>query len=48
MNYAEVKETFVGASVVEILTEPGMSILDLAMKAQCFKTERKILLQISK
>jgi len=36
---SEIKETFKGASVVEILLEPATSILDLAMKAKCFSTE---------
>ncbi|XP_030559999.1 tyrosine--tRNA ligase, mitochondrial [Drosophila novamexicana] len=39
LNYAEIKQTFQGAAVVDILTEPGMSILQLAMKAKCFPTE---------
>ncbi|BFG04477.1 tyrosine--tRNA ligase mitochondrial [Drosophila madeirensis] len=39
LNYAEIKQTFQGAAVVDLLTEPGMSILQLAMKAKCFPTE---------
>ncbi|XP_004533800.1 tyrosine--tRNA ligase, mitochondrial [Ceratitis capitata] len=39
LNYEEVKQTFVGAAVVEILAEPGMSMLQLAMKAKCFNNE---------
>ncbi|XP_030388458.1 tyrosine--tRNA ligase, mitochondrial [Scaptodrosophila lebanonensis] len=39
LNYDEIKQTFQGATVVEMLTEPGMSILQLAMKAKCFPTE---------
>ncbi|KAH8283493.1 hypothetical protein KR018_004146 [Drosophila ironensis] len=39
LNYAEIKQTFQGATVVDMLTEPGMSILQLAMKAKCFPTE---------
>jgi len=35
----EIKETFKGASIVEILLQPATSILDLAMKAKCFPTE---------
>lgn len=42
LNYAEIKQTFQGAAVVDILTEPGMSILQLAMKAKCFPTESKL------
>lgn len=43
LNYAEIKQTFQGAAVVDLLTEPGMSILQLAMKAKCFPTESKLL-----
>ncbi|ALC41909.1 CG16912 [Drosophila busckii] len=39
LNYAEIKQTFQGATVVDLLNEPGMSILQLAMKAKCFPTE---------
>ncbi|XP_053963774.1 tyrosine--tRNA ligase, mitochondrial [Anastrepha ludens] len=39
LNYEEVKSVFAGAKVVDILAEPGMSMLQLAMKAQCFITE---------
>ncbi|XP_017022423.1 tyrosine--tRNA ligase, mitochondrial [Drosophila kikkawai] len=39
LNLAEIKQTFQGATMVELLTEPGMSILQLAMKAKCFPTE---------
>lgn len=28
-----------GATVVELLSEPGISAYDLAMKAKCFKTD---------
>ncbi|KAH8354562.1 hypothetical protein KR059_007660, partial [Drosophila kikkawai] len=36
LNLAEIKQTFQGATMVELMTEPGMSILQLAMKAKCF------------
>lgn len=36
MNPSEIKSLFEGATVVEILPEPGQSVLDLAMKAGCF------------
>lgn len=41
LSYNDIKQTFVGAAVVEILPEPGMSIIELAMKAKCFQTESK-------
>ncbi|XP_017045201.1 tyrosine--tRNA ligase, mitochondrial [Drosophila ficusphila] len=39
LNLAEIQQTFQGATMVDLLTEPGMSILQLAMKAKCFPTE---------
>ncbi|KAH8391225.1 hypothetical protein KR215_009120 [Drosophila sulfurigaster] len=39
LNVTEIKQTFQGATMVDILPEPGMSILELAMKAKCFPTE---------
>nr|XP_016929801.1 tyrosine--tRNA ligase, mitochondrial [Drosophila suzukii] len=39
LNLAEIQQTFQGATMVDLLTEPGMSILELAMKAKCFPTE---------
>ncbi|XP_034104352.1 tyrosine--tRNA ligase, mitochondrial [Drosophila albomicans] len=39
LNVMEIKQTFQGATMVDILPEPGMSILELAMKAKCFPTE---------
>ena len=41
LNYAEIRQTFAGATLVDILPEPGMSMLQLAMKAKCFPTESK-------
>lgn len=41
LNLAEIQQTFQGATMVDLLTEPGMSILELAMKAKCFPTESK-------
>lgn len=32
----QIAEIFQGATVVELLPEPGQSVLDLGMKAQCF------------
>lgn len=42
LNYAEIKQTFQGATVVDLLTEPGMSVLQLAMNAKCFPTESRL------
>jgi len=42
MNLAEIQQTFQGATMVDLLTEPGMSILELAMKAKCFPIESKL------
>ncbi|KMY96434.1 tyrosine--tRNA ligase, mitochondrial [Drosophila simulans] len=39
LNLPEIQQTFQGATMVNLLTEPGMSILELAMKAKCFPTE---------
>lgn len=41
LNYEEVTQTFAGAKVVDLLAEPGMSMLQLAMKAKCFNNESK-------
>lgn len=41
LNLSEIQKTFQGATMVDLLTEPGMSILELAMKAKCFPTESK-------
>jgi len=42
LNLAEIQQTFQGATMVDLLTEPGMSILELAMKAKCFPTESEL------
>jgi tyrosyl-tRNA synthetase len=39
MNASEVKSLFKGATIVDILPEPGQSVLDLSMKAGCFPTK---------
>jgi tyrosyl-tRNA synthetase len=39
MNASEVKSLFEGATIVDILPEPGQSVLDLSMKAGCFPTK---------
>lgn len=35
----DVKQTFAGATYTEILLDPGISLLDVAMKIKCFPTE---------
>lgn len=47
LNYKDVKQTFTGATIVEILAEPGISVLDLAMKAKCFPTQNDAMRIIS-
>lgn len=42
LNYNDIKQTLAGATLCEILPEPGLSVLDLAMKAKCFPTECKL------
>ncbi|XP_055389544.1 tyrosine--tRNA ligase, mitochondrial [Condylostylus longicornis] len=39
LNINEIKQNFSGATLCEILPEAGMTVLDLAMKSKCFKTE---------
>lgn len=39
VKYSDMKEIFAGAAVAELLPEPDMTILQLAMKAKCFPTE---------
>lgn len=38
MNANELVQTLEGATVVELLAEPGINVYELAMKANCFKT----------
>ena len=40
MQVNDILEILEGATVVELLSEPGIYIYDLAMKAKCFKTDR--------
>ena len=42
----ELMETFRGASVVELLLHPAMSLLEMAMKAKCFTTESKFVADV--
>lgn len=39
LNPEEVPKTLGGATLVEILAEPDMTMLKMAMKAKCFPTE---------
>ncbi|EDS43414.1 tyrosyl-tRNA synthetase [Culex quinquefasciatus] len=41
LEVRDIKQTFGGAPLVEILPEPGLSVLDVAMKAKCFRNERE-------
>lgn len=43
LSLSEIQQTFQGATMVDVLTEPGMSIIELAMKAKCFPTESKFI-----
>lgn len=36
----EMKSIFVGAKVFDVMFEPGMTVLDLALKAQIYKHDR--------
>lgn len=47
LNYKDVTQVFAGATIVEILAEPGISVLDLAMKAKCFPTQNDAMRIIS-
>lgn len=42
MQISEILNLFEGASVVEILSEPGFNMLKLAIKARCFPTESEL------
>lgn len=41
LNRNDIRQSFVGATLCDIMADPGMSLLDLAMKANCFPTESK-------
>ena len=43
MQPSEIRETFRGATLVELLLEPATSVLDMAMKANCFANESKVI-----
>lgn len=42
LTATEIKEVFSGATICDILLEPGMTALDLAMKAKCFDKESEL------
>lgn len=39
MNASELANVFEDATITDVLSEPGLTIYDLARKAKCFKTE---------
>lgn len=41
----EITESFKGATFVEILLQPGITVLDMVLKAQCFANESNPLVQ---
>jgi tyrosyl-tRNA synthetase len=43
LSAKDVSQTFNGAPTSELLLEPGMTMLDVAMKIKCFDSERKFL-----
>lgn len=40
-NANELLQILEGATLVDILSEPGINIYELALKAKCFKTEQE-------
>lgn len=41
LTQVEMKSIFVGAKVQQIILEPGMTVLDLALKAKIYKHDRE-------
>lgn len=39
MNIAELTDLFEDATIVDILSEPGLTVYNLARKAKCFKSD---------
>lgn len=39
MNASELADVFEYATIVDILSEPGLTVYELAKKAKCFKTD---------
>lgn len=42
LSVNDVYKIFNGATVVELMLEPGITVLQMAMKARCFLTESNI------
>lgn len=42
LDHHEIKQTLQGATLVEILAESDMTLLQMAMKAKCFPTEGNV------
>lgn len=40
LNASELTDVFEGATIVDILSQPGITIHELAKKAKCFKTDK--------
>lgn len=40
LSAKEIKDVFAGATICDIMYEPGLTLLQLAMKAKCFLKER--------
>lgn len=47
LNADELKQAFDGAPIVDLLPEAGLSILEMALRAKCFKSQRKLYTLIS-
>jgi tyrosyl-tRNA synthetase len=43
LSVNDILKIFNGATVVELMLEPGLTVLKMAMKAKCFLTESNIL-----
>lgn len=39
LNASELTDVFEGATIVDVLSEPGITVYELAKKAKCFKTD---------
>lgn len=42
LSINDVFKIFKGATVLELMLEPGITVLQMAMKAKCFLTDSKI------
>lgn len=47
LSRTEMKSIFVGAKVHEIILEPGMTVLDLVLKAKIYKHDREAMRYIT-